>query len=86
VLCLPDLQLLIGVPLLLFGTRWLAKAVARHAGRMRLRDEATEFAETQVALSRGGHTAARLVAFKDVLLEGLEVWMVVVALGSQANA
>lgn len=83
---LADLQLLIGVLLLLFGMRWLAKAVARQAGLKNLRDEAAEFSATQAALSRSDLTAAWLVAFKGVLLEGLEVWLVVVALGSASGA
>jgi uncharacterized membrane protein len=81
-----DLQLLIGVLLLLFGVRWLAKAVARHAGLKSLRDEDAEFADTRAELSRGDRNAAWIVAFKGVLLEGLEVWLVVVALGSAGGA
>jgi len=56
------LQLVIGVFLLLFGVRWLAKAIARQ-------------------LSRGDWRASWTIAFKGVLLEGLEVWLIVVALG-----
>lgn len=81
-----DLQLLIGVLLLLFGVRWLAKAIARQAGLKNLRDEDAEFAATRSVLSRGDRAAAWLVAFKGVLLEGLEVWLVVVALGSASGA
>jgi uncharacterized membrane protein len=43
------LQLAIGVFLLLFGVRWLAKAVARGAGLKALHDEAQEFANTRAA-------------------------------------
>ena len=75
------LQLVIGILLLLFGVRWLAKAVARHAGLKALHDEAQEFEETRAQLSHGDWYAGWVIAFKGVLLEGLEVWLIVVALG-----
>ena len=74
------MQFLIGVFLLLFGVRWLAKAIARRAGLKAQRDEDEEFATTQARLSSGDGRAAWLIAYKGVLLEGLEVWLVVVAL------
>ncbi len=80
------LRLVIGIFLLLFGVRWLAKAVARSAGRKALRDEAQEFADTQRELARGDWTASWLIAFKGVLLEGLEVWLVVAAFGLHSGA
>ncbi|HEY0418018.1 MAG TPA: hypothetical protein VGC80_00720 [Acetobacteraceae bacterium] len=80
------LQLAIGVFLLLFGVRWLAKAVARGAGLKALHDEAQEFAGTHAQLAGGDRLAGWLVAFKGVLLEGLEVWLVVVALGLHGRA
>jgi uncharacterized membrane protein len=75
------LQLVIGVFLLLFGVRWLAKAVARQAGLIARHDEATEFAHTRAALAGGDWWASWAIAFKGVMLEGLEVWLIVVALG-----
>src|SRR5258708_4157800 len=80
------LQLTIGIFLLLFGMRWLAKAVARGAGLKALHDEAQEFASTRAQLARGDWTASWLIAFKGVLLEGLEVWLVVVALSLHGRA
>ena len=80
------LQLAIGVFLLLFGVRWLAKAVARGAGFKALRNEAREFADTRAALARGDWMASWLIAFKGVLLEGLEVWLIVVAFGLHGRA
>ncbi len=71
----------IGVFLLLFGLRWYVKAVRRYAGRTRLHDELEEFRETREALDHAELRAAWLVAFKGVLLEGLEVWLLVVAMG-----
>ena len=80
------LQLAIGGFLLLFGVRWLAKAIARGAGLKALHDETQEFAETRAQLARGDWVAGWLIAFKGVLLEGLEVWLVVVALGLPGQA
>ncbi|MCW3475416.1 COG4280 domain-containing protein [Limobrevibacterium gyesilva] len=76
------LQFVIGVFLLLFGVRWLAKAIARAAGLVALHDEAAEFRATRTLLRGEDGRAAWLVAYKGVLLEGLEVWLVVVALGA----
>lgn len=71
----------IGIFLLLFGLRWYVKAIRRFAGRTALHDEAKEFAETREHLERSESRAAWVIAFKGVLLEGLEVWLLVVALG-----
>jgi len=71
----------IGIFLLLFGLRWYVKAIRRYSGRTALHDEAREFAETREHLDRAEGHAAWVVAFKGVLLEGLEVWLLVVALG-----
>lgn len=79
------IQLLIGVFLLLFGIRWLAKAVARGAGLVAQHDEEEEFASTRALLKTADGRAAWLVAYKGVLLEGLEVWLIVVALGIGAT-
>ncbi|MGH8181627.1 MAG: COG4280 domain-containing protein, partial [Steroidobacteraceae bacterium] len=71
----------IGVFLLLFGLRWYVKAIRRFAGRTALHDEAQEFAQTREHLEQSEGRAAWVIAFKGVLLEGLEVWLLVVALG-----
>jgi len=81
-LSLPWLQLAIGVLLLLFGVRWLAKAMARQGGLKARHDEAEKFDRTRVLLARGDWHAGWVIAFKGVLLEGLEVWLIVVALGT----
>jgi len=82
---LPLLQLAIGVLLLLFGVRWLRKAILRAAGVLPLHDEAKIFAEQSQAL-KTGQSIAFVTAFNAVLLEGLEVVFVVVGAGSAANS
>jgi uncharacterized membrane protein len=83
------LQLVIGVLLLLFGMRWLRKAILRAAGVVPLHDEAMAFASETAELrdqARGQETRldwlAGLVSFKAVVLEGLEVVFVVIAVGA----
>ena len=68
------------VPAAPVRVRWLAKAVARGAALKPLHDEDVEFAATRVQLASGERMAGWFVALKGVLLEGLEVWLVVVAL------
>jgi uncharacterized membrane protein len=80
------IQFVIGVFLLLFGVRWLAKAVARQAGLKALHDEDVEFRETRAKVSKGDWFAAWLVAYKGTLLEGLEVWLIVVAFSLHSRA
>lgn len=79
---LPGLRLAVGVFLLLFGLRWFTKAVARMAGLRPLHDEARVFAQTQAQMAHAEGRAASALAFNAVLLEGLEVWLIVAALGS----
>jgi uncharacterized membrane protein len=80
------LQFVIGLFLLLFGVRWLAKAIARQAGLKALHDEDSEFRETQARISKGDWFAAWLIAYKGTLLEGLEVWLIVVAFSLHSEA
>src|SRR5258707_8445895 len=79
------LQLTIGVLLLLFGMRWLRKAILRAAGLIPLHDETAIFAANTAALRQ--HTQrldwlAGLASYKAMLLEGLEVVFIVVAVGA----
>ena len=83
------LQFVIGVLLLLFGMRWLRKAILRAAGVIPLHDEAAAFAtETAELREQARRNEARLnslaaiTTFKAVLLEGLEVVFIVIALGA----
>jgi uncharacterized membrane protein len=86
---LPLLQLVVGVLLLMFGMRWLRKAVLRAAGVLPLHDEAEAFVqETELMRRQGGATHAAidkiafLATFKTVMLEGIEVVFIVIALGA----
>jgi len=82
------MQLAVGVLLLLFGMRWLRKAILRAAGIVALHDEAAAFAEESAALRaaqhprRGWDGIAVVTAFKAVVLEGLEVVFIVLAVGA----
>ena len=89
VLPVQPLQLLIGVLLLMFGMRWLRKAILRAAGLIPLHDEERAFAaETAELRDQAQRRQARLdwvaaiTSFKAVLLEGLEVIFVVIAVGT----
>jgi uncharacterized membrane protein len=83
------LQLVIGVLLLLFGMRWLRKAILRAAGVIALHDETRAFeAETEELRDQARRHEARLdwlaglASFKAVVLEGLEVVFIVIAVGA----
>src|SRR4051794_33518822 len=80
------IQFVIGVFLLLFGVRWMAKAIARQAGLKPLHDEDVEFRETRARAGKGDWFAAWLVAYKGMLMEGLEVWLIVVAFSLHSQA
>lgn len=82
------LELVIGVLLLLFGMRWLRKAIPRAAGVIPLHDEARAFAtETEELRDQARRHEARLnwlaglASFKTVVLEGMEVVFIVIAVG-----
>ena len=83
------LQLAIGVLLLLFGMRWLRKAILRAAGVIPLHDETLAFESGTAALrdqARHHNTKldwlAGLASYKAMVLEGLEVVFVVIAVGT----
>jgi uncharacterized membrane protein len=81
------LQFAIGVLLVLFGMRWLRKAILRAAGIIALHDEEKAFAAEsdllkRQAADRRADLLAGTAAFKAVLLEGLEVVFIVIAVGA----
>ena len=83
------LQLFVGVLLLLFGMRWLRKAVLRAAYIIALHDETAAFAKETAQLQQEAQNQksrldwiAGLTAFKAVVLEGIEVVFVVIAVGA----
>jgi Ca2+/H+ antiporter, TMEM165/GDT1 family len=83
------LQLTIGVLLLLFGLRWLRKAILRAAGIIALHDEERAFARQtdhlrEEALRRESRLdwLAGVTACKAVVIEGVEVVFIVIAVGA----
>ena len=83
------LRLVVGALLLAFGLQWLRKAILRSSGYKELHDEELTFQSerAQAAAARDDRRAgldwyAFTVAFKGVLLEGLEVVFIVIAFGS----
>jgi len=77
------LQLLIGILLLLFGMRWLRKAILRAGGVLRLHDEVAIFATETRTLGAG--SVGFITSCKAVVIEGIEVVFVVLAVGSAGN-
>jgi uncharacterized membrane protein len=81
------LQFVVGVLLILFGMRWLRKAILRSIGVIALHDEEAAFSKEtavlhQQANGRRADYLAGLASFKAVLLEGVEVVFIVVAVGA----
>jgi len=93
------LRVVIGGMLLVLGLNWLRKAILRASGHKTLHDEDAIYQKTVSSLSGPGEAPvdARIasvkerdalgftVAFKGVFLEGLEVVMIVLTLGSSSR-
>jgi uncharacterized membrane protein len=82
------LRFVVGALLLAFGLQWLRKAILRASGYKPLHDEAAAFRREREQADAASGSGARIdwysftVAFKGVLLEGLEVTFIVVTFGS----
>jgi uncharacterized membrane protein len=83
------LQIAIGILLLMFGLRWLRKAVLRAAGVIALHDEDAAYRKETIELQdqfrqreNRADWLAGLTAFKAVMVEGLEVVFIVIAVGA----
>jgi uncharacterized membrane protein len=86
---LTALRLVVGALLAIFGLQWLRKAVLRATGFKALHDEASAYLREVAAAETATKEARRGVsdwysftlAFKGVLLEGLEVVFIVITFG-----
>ena len=87
---LSGLRLVVGALLAVFGLQWLRKAVLRATGYKALHDEASAYLKEVAAAEAAAKEAKRGVsdwysftlAFKGVLLEGLEVVFIVITFGT----
>ncbi len=86
-----DLRVPIGLVLLVFGLRWLRKAVLRAAGLKAMHDEREIYAEQRAEARVAGGTHGGIdgysfaISLKGVLLEGLEVVLIVVGFGASQH-
>ncbi len=89
------LRVVVGTLLLIFGLQWLRKAVLRASGHVALHDEdaiyTRELARSRqihgdTGVGEGMDWYAFTLAFKGVLLEGLEVAFIVLTFGVNAAA
>jgi uncharacterized membrane protein len=87
-----SLQIIVGSLLLVFGLQWLRKAILRASGFKALNDEDEIFREeVEVSQSAARRIVAGLdwfaftVAFKGMLLEGLEVVFIVMTIGASSG-
>ena len=86
---LTALRVVVGALLAVFGLQWLRKAVLRATGYQALHDEASAYLREVAAAEAAAKEARRGVtdwysftlAFKGVLLEGLEVVFIVITFG-----
>jgi uncharacterized membrane protein len=90
---LRGLRVVVGALLLVFGLQWLRKAILRASGHKALHDEDKLFAEHMADATARQSRRSFLapdwygftLAFKGVLLEGLEVVFIVLTFGANAR-
>jgi uncharacterized membrane protein len=86
------LRLVVGGLLLVFGLGWLRKAILRASGLKGLHDEAAIYLREREAAEHAQHgglfgdSYAFTLAFKGVLLEGLEVVFIVLTFGANQHS
>jgi len=85
------LRLIVGLILMLFGLKWLKKAILRYSGLKAMHDEEAIYEENLREMKARGESLPDKIdgfgfatAFKSVLLEGLEVAFIVVTFGTSA--
>jgi Ca2+/H+ antiporter, TMEM165/GDT1 family len=82
------IQLAVGILLVLFGLRWLRKAILRSAGLIPLHDEEAAFSKNAAAMRAsvgrpvGWDKVAFGTSFNITMLEGTEVVFIVIAIGA----
>ena len=82
------LQIAVGALLILFGLRWLRKAILRAAGVLALHDEDQAFQKNREAMLKLGAAGAGFdaiafgAAFQICMLEGTEVVFIVIAVSA----
>jgi uncharacterized membrane protein len=85
------LRIIVGGLLLVFGLQWLRKAILRAVGVKALHDEQAAFEAERAAARAAGRPETGLdgysftIAFKGVLLEGLEVVFIVLTFGANQH-
>jgi uncharacterized membrane protein len=84
------LRLVVGGVLLIFGMQWLRKAILRSSGLKSMHDEDAIYEAKVAELRASGQSEGRdrvafVMAFKGVFLEGLEVVVAVLTLGTSAH-
>jgi uncharacterized membrane protein len=85
------LRVIVGGLLLIFGLQWLRKAILRASGLKALHDEGAIYTRERQAATGAGAVSSGFdaysftVAFKGVLLEGLEVVFIVLTFGANQH-
>jgi uncharacterized membrane protein len=85
------LRVVVGALLLIFGLQWLRKAILRAAGLKARHDEREAYERELLAAKRQGTVREGIdpysftIAFKGVLLEGLEVVFIVLTFGANQH-